>query len=290
MIKKCLFLFCCLSVLSLAGCGSGGSSDSSGGDSSTDDGFVSVSYQSLCGAVQNNVLVNPVTQAERVSVEPVSSDTVIVTRKSGPQEGMPQLIKLHGITSTGVEDRLVNLGIQLIDREIGSTGYLVLAGDGCVATTTGGGQGALGQIFDNNGENINESLIETGAALPIADTCGGDQLASCYQGLDVSEPTSPYTVGKFLWKPVSESTGNLACLTDTGGVFFTVRGAITEELSDQGSAAGYGSLGRAKHPGCSYGSNVKVYLTDMMGRRVLTNAGDEYISIPNGCSRVERNY
>ena len=287
-MKKLNYLFVgLLATILLCACGSGGDSDSGSND---DNGGSTTNLTSVCGVIQDGSLKNPVSNAEYVGVDVVTADTVIITHITGAQAGGSQLIKLQGITTDGVEARLVNQAKTKLESIAGSAAYLVIANQSCSVTVVGGGIGTYGQLFTSSGANVNEQLLATGGVIPASDSCGGDQLVSCYQGIPVNEATSDMKVGHFIWKPVSESDGNLVCLTDIYGVTFVVRGAITETLNDVGPGAGYGSRGRANRPGCSYGSNITVDMFDYDGKRILTNSGLSYITIPNGCSRVDTLY
>ena len=283
MIRKLPMVILLSTIFYFAACGSGGEDDNSNDNGNSNGNQTSLTSQ--CGVVVGGAVDNPATTGERVTVDAVSSDTVIVTRLEGEQTGNRQIIKLHGVTATGVARRLIEQGISLIENRA-SSAYLVIADPTCNVAVTGGGVGTFGQLFTTSGNNINESLLGIGAVVPSADACNGNLLVGCYQGIPVEEQVSDTTLGKILWKPVSDSSGNLAVLTDAYDVTIVVRGAITETLRSVGPSNGYGTTARGNRPGCSFGSNVRVELFDERGYRVLTNSGLDTVTIPNGCART----
>jgi len=200
--NKLLNIFLCgLVSFAVASCASGSGSDSSaggntgGGSDAVDSGGSSdISLSSRCGVLDgsNQRISSNVTDAERVSVQVLSSDAAIVTRTSGDLAGQRQLVKFHGITSSGVNSLRIQNGIDILNRRLSGGAYFVSAGDSCGFTFSDGGQGVLGQLFTIAGENINELMLAQASAVPtLNETCDGDTIGTCYQGIpiDARQPT-----------------------------------------------------------------------------------------------------
>ena len=177
-------------------------------------------------------------------------------------------------------------GLNLIAEKTQPQAYLVRAGAVC-PVFDGGAEGILGQIFTLGGENLNELLLESGSVASTSDSCGGELIQSCYQGLETIEDVSFLTIGRFLWKPVSERDGSLVVLVDAFNVQVVVNG---ETLTDFGPSNGFGTTARASRSGAAFGGNITVEFFDLEGRRVLLNNGNSTITIPNGSQRVESSF
>lgn len=95
------------------------------------------------------------------------------------------------------------------------------------------------------------------------------------------------TISDFLWKPVSESDGNLVVLVNPLAVRVEVTGSLSETLSDRGPSNGRGTTARGRHPGCSFGNGVTVEFFDRNDRRILLKDGRRSVSVPRGCDRYE---
>ena len=275
----------------LASCGSGTKVTEVTPSSSSGSANTSPELLSLCGAILNAFdLTNPVPEgtAERVTVQANRPDAVVITRLEGEDAGNPQVVKLHGVALAEESGFRFDNGVTLIQQMTLSGAYFVPASTNgeCDTTIDGSVQGVLGQLYSLSGQNITEELVAVGSLVPAADGCGGEQLAACYGSIEVNVPVSPQTVTRFIWKPVAERDGNLVVLVDGFNITIEVRGAITQTLVDFGPSNGFGSTARASKPGCSFGS-AQVYFYDSSGRQVLLANGDEFVSIPNGCDRVE---
>lgn len=282
-----------LSVLFLlsisAACGGGG-----GGSRSTSQILdANQQYQTRCGVVMDGGLKNSIqaNSAEAVSVEPVSSDTVIVTRLEGSAAGTTQLVKLHGISAGNSYSN--GIGVQRIKSMLGSgaVGLIVPeTGSGCSIETAGAGQGVVGQLFSPSGESVVETLLAQGVVKSTNDVCRSELLTPCYAQIE-SEAISPKRITDFLWKPVSESNHNLAVLVDPPQIAVVVTGAVSETLINTGPSNGRGTTARsASHPGARFGTNVLVEFFDENGKRVLLNNGERSITIANGRDRVRNFY
>jgi hypothetical protein len=151
---------------------------------------------------------------------------------------------------------------------------------GC-AETFGGAPSSLGSIFSNSGKSLAEELVATGVvdANP-ADVCGGGQLGSCLQALADTSPITAGDLGSFLWKPSSDSNGNLAVHTGPFGTTVIVNG---ETGVNQGSGNGFGSLARFGHPGCAYPSpRIQVFSSTGLP---YTVGGKTSFTVANPCGR-----
>lgn len=117
--------------------------------------------------------------------------------------------------------------------------------------------------------------------------CGNsDSTITATQEQPSAESEGGSTVSRFVWKPASESDGNLAVLVNPEGIDILVSGAIAENLTDSGPSNGYGTTGRGSLPGCDYGENITVqFFKD--GKLVETESGATSILVEDGCSRAE---
>jgi hypothetical protein len=263
-----------------------------------------------CGAVQEGSLINPVTRAEFVTAEAVNSDVVIVTRQLGVEVGNQQLVKLHGLSSSGIIESRRLQGIDLINSRASAGAFLLVESLDCQIEFEGGGLGVAAQLYGSDGVSINEELLRNGFASATNDPCSGDLLFDCYLDLEAQAPPVPTPtpvpveppsngggggesggggslIDDFLWKPISEGDGNVVVLVNPFGVQVRVSGAISETLRDQGPSNDRGTTARGSAPGCAYGSNISVQFFDSAGNPVNLKSGGNGITIPNGCDRVE---
>lgn len=297
-IKSFLILTCVFTlIVGLLGCtkgGSDGQSELSSGDSSSVGSLSCEGGElcSVCGSWVDNLLINNIdpATAELVNVEAIDADLVSITRLTGLEAGNKTLVKLQGLTADGVSVVKRERARDTID-ENGFNALFVDGGSNCSIVLPDGGKGVVGQIFTSSGTNLGELLIQKGFALPdAADSCGGQALAGCLSGLEVEEEFSNSVVTKFLWKPISESDGRLAIHSSPFNTTVRVTGALSETRPSVGPGNGFGSLSRFSKPGCSYGNSVKVEFFDNMERRIKINNGDNFITVPSGCSRFEQDY
>lgn len=182
-----IFLFVYLIVALFVACSSGSDSDGDTGSNGSDS-FLQLT--SMCGVQQDfsQRIVNPVESAERVSVQVLSSDAAIVTRQEGELAGQSQLVKFHGITSSGVQSLRIQNGIAILNQKLGGGAYFIPAGADCAYQFPDGGQGVLGQLFTIGGENVNELMLMQAAAVPIqSEICEGNVLGTCYFSVPIEE-------------------------------------------------------------------------------------------------------
>ena len=255
--------------------------------------LVDVSLSSQCGAVRDNVVINPVAAAEEVAVGVNSIEEVVITRFRGIEAGNSQAVKLQGVSSAGVPAFRQALGRALVEAETAAGAYFLSASQTCEASFPGGGRGVFGQLYSLSGLSLNEELIRTGSAVPASDPCGGELLLGCYASIEVTapnpgnEPPSDLVIDNFLWKPISEGDGNLVILVNPVGVTVVVSGAVTQNLVDFGPSNDRGTTARADRPGCGFGDNVRVEFFDAAGNRVFIANGDDAVIVPRGCDRFE---
>lgn len=308
MIKRILLagmaVFLLLSVGACASSGGGDDDDDNGSDSgdvgSTSETGPGIAFRSQCGAVIDNVLVNPVPSEnlEEVTVEVLRYDILRVTRVGGINAGTSQLIKLHGVDSSSLRNFQKSRAEELTQQLTSGGAFLAAASSGvadpstgavdmCSYTFEGGGVGTVGQLFSRDGQSVSEVLLAEGAAVPVSELCSSSLLVPCFSVFEPAEEFSSEEINDFLWKPVAERDGNLVVLVNPVGVSIVVTGAVTETLSDTGPSNGRGTTGRGSRPGGAYGGNVRVTFFDSEGRQILLSDGRREVVIPNGSDRVE---
>ena len=284
-ILLCLTLACFLIACSSE---DGEGDDSGSDDISSDSGVSGEAFASTCGVIIDGDFSSdvPSDQLELVSVNVSTAQNVVVTRQEGEEAGNQQAIKLHGVTTAGVNSFFQLQGEELIRELTTPVAFLVQSGDTpeCQFNFPGGAVGTFGQLFSANGVNINEALLAQGSVIPTVEGCMDSELAGCYASIEIEENISPTTVSNFLWKPVSERDGNLVILIDPFNVAVIVNG---EALVDFGPSNSRGTTARANQSGASFGANAVVEFFDSQGRRVLLSDGRSEVIIPSGASRVE---
>jgi hypothetical protein len=274
-------------ITCISACGGSSGGGGSRGNSRILD--TSMVFQTRCGVVIEGGVNNPTSSrdAEAVTVEPVTSDTVVVTRLEGENAGTSQLVKLHGVSAGNSYSN--GLGAQRMRALLG-TGPVALIvprlGSSCPIETSGAGQGVVGQLFSPNGQSIVERLLSEGILTSSNDVCNSELITPCYSQIE-SEAISPKRITDFLWKPISESNKNLAILVDPTLITVVVTGVISETLVNTGPSNGRGTTARSgSNPGARFGTNILVEFFDENGKRVLLNNGERSIIIPNGRDRV----
>ena len=257
------------------------SSDSSGDSTnpppSNGSGNNGPEARTNCGVVINGQVVNPISDSngEAVRLEQVAdSNGFIATTSAGKI-----LIKLHGISSE--PSALRNNAINFLDNYTGRTVLFIRATDNCTALLPGGGLAQVGQLITSAGESISESLVRTGFAnASSSDGCGSELITTCLSALQESDPQTAGELDSFLWKPTSDSNGNLAIHTGPFGTTVSVNGEIGQ---NQGGGNGFGSLARFSRPGCAYGNN-RVIVRSSSGFP-YTVGGQTSFNVPDPCGR-----
>lgn len=313
MRSRLLLLFAVLFlVVSATACSSGSSSDDDNGGGQQPEGpegpdgpdsGPGTAFLSLCGAVIDNLLVNPVPSVnlEEVSVEVLRHDILVITRLLGIEAGNRQLVKIHGVSSDGLRD-FQKIKAENIIRDLtlggaffakASTALPIpdpdtgILPDMCDLSFPGGGTGTVGQLYSRSGQNVAEVLLAEGAAVGVSELCSSSLLLPCYDSIEPEEEFSPQEIRIFLWKPSSERDGGLVVLVGAAGITVVVAGAVTETLVGFGPSNGRGTTARSSRSGASFGSNIRVTFFDSQGRVVLLTNGEREVIIPNGGDRVE---
>jgi hypothetical protein len=273
-------LLLCLSIFCFIPACTKSSSDADGG-SDEDDIIRSNEFRSDCGTVVEGVLANPVStdNGRFGSVRAVAANLLIMSSGGGDQ-----LIKLQGIGEPKFSFQKQG-AIDLLNSLVSGGAYFFPAGTTCSVSTSGGGQGVAGQVFTSSGVNVGERLLREGLAVVTRnDNCRGSLLDSCYTALaDSAGGTIGGVVSQFLWKPNSDSDGNLVITFSPAAESVVVQG---ESLRSVGAGNGRASTFRASRPGCSYGNNVTVFITDSDGNRIVAPGGNNVV-VPTGCARFE---
>ncbi len=280
-------LLCC--ALLTTSCTKSGGSDDGDTSSAIEDIGTSSDGRSVvtdCGVVHQGDLQNPVSldNGELVSVEEVFAGNLLSIRTvslDGIQPEGLQLVKLQGVSSDGGFGG--EAARTFVNRLTSGQARFFKASPECAFTTADGGQGVIGTIITDDGLSVAEEVVKKGyAAADPNDACSGALIGSCLNALERTEIVSAGTISAALWKPVSDSTGNLAVHTEPFGASVLVNG---EKGVDAGSGNGYGSLARFGRPGCAYGANIRVSVVNESGMPFLNAKGEDTFIIPNGCER-----
>lgn len=290
--KLLLTGLCSSALLFSVGCTKEDSGDSSSSSSSGKPTTTTPSsFRTTCGSVYRGVYTNPISRKEASQGELTYVGPNLLSMKTKKGE---KLVKIHGL-GIPVESSKVQ-GSRTVMTALLAEGdaYLFMPEPDCSTVLENGQEGMVAHVFSASGKSFSETLLKKGYAQPELDVCRGEVVSSCYRALaEESAPTpvpTPYTPvyggpgappGEFLWKPVSDTNGRLAIHTAPYGTTVRVNG---ETGRNQGGGNGFGSLARFSKPGCSYGRNVRVVVTDSTGAAVLYN-DQPYLTIPDGCKR-----
>lgn len=249
-------------------------------DSSSTSGSTAPSkpFHTDCGTVVNSSLKNPVDPKDGVrgTVTVVGGNLLIMK----PEKGGDVLIKLHALgvpSSQSIQSAATNT-LKEYSKE---PAVFFPAGKTCT-TRVDTATGTVGQVFTASGKSYSEKLLNDGYARVESDGCDASLIYACYQALE-EEAARNYAgeVEAFLWKPISDSNGKLAIHASPADTIITVNGEGGQDFS---GGNGYANLARFSKPGCSYGKNVTVKLTNSKGAPYRL-AGKTSITIPDGCQR-----
>ena len=294
-------LLCLLTLLCLlVGCSKETDDDSrSTSNSSGDSGRA---FSTFCGVPLGGEVRNPITDQQGVSVRilgPGSTPgSVVILKDSGAQ-----VVKLRALSEQMSES--AGSRATAVISAFGADGFLYT--DDCQFVTADGALSIVGDIINNFGDSLAESLLEKRAAeVSSAGDCGQALVAGCYQSLlEASEvqddipseelpgasapgkgnSTPGASVSNFLWKPSSERNGNLVVLLNPAGATVIVN--ETTVLEGSGPSNGRGTTARANKPGAAFGTNVRVEAIDGAGRSLVFPDGKLFVTIPNGAQRFE---
>jgi hypothetical protein len=236
-------------------------------------------FQTNCGTIVGGKMQNPPSPSDGFSspIRVLGSNLVSVTLSTGPL-----LVKLHGLGSLSDPTRAAAARAELEALAARGNGIFIPADSECSSALGNSSTGALGQIFTSTGTSFSETLVTKGLATITSDPCGGSELVTCYRALsDEARKKFAGELTRLLWKPVSDSNGKLAIHTGPFGTSVKVNGELG---TNQGGGNGYGSLARFSKPGCGYGANISVEVTNTEGA-AYTFKGSTTITIPSGCQR-----
>jgi hypothetical protein len=246
---------------------------------SSDDASTTMKpFHTDCGTVMNSSLENPADPKGGIKgkVSVVGGNLLIMK----PEKGGDVLIKLHAI---GVPyNQAIRAGAERTLKELAQEDAIFFpAGKDCT-TRIDTATGTVGQVFTAGGKSYSETLLAQGYGRVEGDGCDASLIRSCYSAL-VEDTSSRYAgeVEAFLWKPISDSNGKLAIHATPADTVITVNGETGQDFS---GGNGYANLARFSKPGCSYGKNVTVKLTNSKGVPYRLN-GQTSITIPDGCQR-----
>jgi hypothetical protein len=231
-----------------------------------------------CGTVSNASLKNPVDPkgGMRGNVTVAGPNLLIMT----PTTGGPILIKFHTL---GVPyNQALQNGAKKALQELAKEEAVFFPASTSCTTSISTSTGMVGQVFTASGKSYSETLLNQGYGRVESDGCDASLIYSCYQALEEKAAQSfAGEVEAFLWKPVSDSNGKLAIHSTPADTVVTVNGETGQDFS---GGNGYANLTRFSKPGCSYGKNVTVKLTNTNGVPYRVN-GKTIITIPDGCQR-----
>lgn len=271
--KRLIAAFLLLTAALMTGCQKGEDSD---GGSSGQEGLPP--FRTNCGTVIDSSLENPVDPegGTRGMVRVVGPNLLIMT----PDTGGDILIKLHGLGAP--YSAAQQSGAQRLLTTLAAEKAIFFPPDVTCTTAVDSATAMVGQVFTVSGKSYSETLIESGYGVVEEDVCESSLITSCYSAM--IEEASKYSAGEleaFLWKPVSDSNGKLAIHSSPEDTVVAVNGESGDDFS---GGNGYDNLTRFSKPGCSYGQNVKVRVTNSQGVPYKIN-GETQLTIPDGCQR-----
>jgi hypothetical protein len=231
-----------------------------------------------CGTVVNASLKNPVDPkgAMRGRVTVAGPNLLVMTPTTGGQI----LIKFHAL---GVPyNQALQDGAKRTLQELAKEDAVFFPASKTCTTTVSTSTGMVGQVFTASGKSYSETLLNQGYGRVEGDGCDASLIYPCYAALqEQAAQNFAGEVEAFLWKPISDSNGKLAIHSTPADTVVTVNGETGQDFS---GGNGYANLTRFSKPGCSYGKNVTVKLTNSKGAPYRVN-GKTSITIPDGCQR-----
>lgn len=282
-------IICAAILLLCSGCTKEDSSSDGGSDTSprdNSDGTADAGeLKTSCGVVFGGSASNPIAKADGIAVRVktvTGPNLAIVQNVDQSTPTGEYLVKLHGVSGSARPDA----AIATLKRLSYGTLYFYPAQADCIATLPGGGQGVIGQLVTNEGQSLSEELIKSGLGdVDAADACGGGEIGECLTGLKGSGIKPKGEMRKFLWKPQSDTKGNIAVVHELHcNVELIVNGQKFEYV---GGGNGRCGTYKATRPGCAYGANIRVEVIDKTSGQPYTRNGQPYVIVPNGCSRFE---
>ena len=235
-------------------------------------------FHTDCGTVVNASMKNPVDPKGGIKGKVTVAGGNFLIMK--PEKGGDILIKLHAI---GVPyNEAIRSGAERTLKELAKEDAVFFpAGEQCT-TRIDTATGTVGQVFTASGKSYSETLLNQGYGRVESDGCDASLILTCYNAI-VEEAALRFAgeVESFLWKPISDSNGRLAIHSSPADTVITVNGETGQDFS---GGNGYDNLTRFSKPGCSYGKNVTVKLTNSKGIPYRLS-GKTSITIPDGCQR-----
>jgi hypothetical protein len=268
-----------LSLVATIFCATGCVKKEDESSSSTSDANTTMKpFHTDCGTVMNGSLENPVDPKGGIKGKVTVAGGNLLIMK--PEKGGDILIKLHAIGAP--YNDAIRSGAERTLKELAKEDAILFpAGESCT-TRVESATGSVGQVFTASGKSYSETLLAQGYGRLESDGCDASLISSCY-GAIVEDAAEQYAgeVEELLWKPVSDSNGKLAIHSSPADTVITVNGEMGQDF---GGGNGYANLTRFSKPGCSYGKNVTVKLTNTKGAPYRLN-GKTSITIPDGCQR-----
>lgn len=271
MVKRSLLAALNLAIsLSILGCVK--EDDTSSSESSTKP------FRTDCGTVSNSSLENPANAKDGVrgTVKVIGANLLIMK----PETGGDILVKLHAIGAPSSQS--IQTAAQRVLSELAKEPAVFFPAGKTCTTRVDSATGTVGQLFTASGKSYSERLLNEGYGRVESDGCDSSLIYSCYEAL--AEEASKNNAGEveaFLWKPVSDSNGKLAIHATPADTVISVNGETGQDFS---GGNGYANLARFSKPGCSYGKNVTIKLTNSKGVPYRF-AGKSSITVPDGCQR-----
>jgi len=238
------------------------------------------SLATRCGTVHEGSLHAVINQSSGrpVTVEEAVSEELVIVRDLESSQDI--LVALLGVGPS--KNGSSTAAKSLINSFSGVLSYLFVPAEGCEIDLAGGGRATVGQIVSASGYSVTETLLAAGLASgDYSAVCGADLLSSCLNSLENSQPISAGPLSAFLWKPFSDSDGNLAIHTGPYNTIVVVNG---EQGRNQGPGNGYGSLARFSRNGCGYAS-PRIEVRDGRSGLAYTVNGRTSFTVPDPCSR-----
>ena len=235
-------------------------------------------FRTDCGTVTNGELDNPANPKGGIKgrVTVTGANLLIFS----PTSGEPILVKLHAL-GVPFNEAIENGARKTLDGLAKEDAVFFPASELCT-TTISTSTAMIGQVFTVSGKSYSETLLNEGYGRVQGDGCDSSLINNCYSALQESAAQKfAGEVEAFLWKPISDSNGKLAIHATPADTVVTVNG---ETGQDFGPGNGYANLARFSKPGCSYGKNVTVKITNSQGVPYRVN-GKTTITIPDGCQR-----
>jgi hypothetical protein len=252
--------------------------ESSNAGSETSSQTTMKPFHTDCGTVIDSSLDNPVDPKDGIKGKATitGANILILT----PSTGGPILVKLHalGVPYNQALQDGAKKALEVLAKE---DAIFFPASETCttqISTSTG----MVGQVFTASGKSYSETLLNQGYGRVEGDGCDASLINVCYSAL--AEQAALNFAGEleaFLWKPISDSNGKLAIHASPADTIVTVSGETGQDFS---GGNGYENLARFSKPGCSYGKNVTVKVTNTKGAPYRVN-GKTTITIPDGCQR-----